>query len=407
MRAVFSPSRIAGTTAAPPSKSMAHRLLICAGLAAGESRIRGLAASDDIRATMACLSALGVQITPQTDGSVLVRGIDPHERKDAVTLPCNESGSTLRFFLPLALFGGMRAKLVGTEKLLSRPLEIYENICRGVGFTYRHTKTAVTVAGELTGGIYRVVGNISSQFISGLLFALPLCAEDSQIQIIPPVESRPYIDLTLSALAAFGITATWADDHTIFIPGGQSYRPADTDVEGDYSGAAFFDALNLLGGDVKVTGLSADSLQGDKAYIRYYEMLTKGTPTIHIGNCPDLGPILMALAAAKNGAVFCGTRRLRLKESDRGAAMAAELAKFGTSVEVFEDSIVVYPLAFHAPAEVLCGHNDHRIVMSLATLLTVTGGIIDGAEAVRKSLPDYFEKLQALGGEVRFDETHK
>lgn len=405
MRAVITPTKLCGTTAAPPSKSMAHRLLISAGLADGESRIFGLADSEDIRATMACLSALGVRITPEADGSVLVRGVRLADRRTAVTLPCNESGSTLRFFLPLALFGGKPATLCGTKKLLSRPLEVYETICKHAGYAYTQSEDAVTVAGNLVGGTYRVVGNISSQFISGLLFALPLCKEDSQIQITPPVESRPYIDLTISALAAFGIRATWLDDHTIAIPGGQQYTPTTATVEGDYSGAAFFSALNLLGGDVTVTGLAPDSLQGDRAYIRYFEMLEKGTPTIHIGNCPDLGPILMALAAAKNGAVFCGTRRLRLKESDRGAAMAAELAKFGTSVAVHEDSIVVYPLAFHAPSEPLLGHNDHRIVMSLATLLTVCGGEILGAEAVRKSLPDYFTKLSALGGEVTLFET--
>ena len=182
--------------------------------------------------------------------------------------------------------------------------------------------------------------------------------------------------------------------------GNQTYRAAECTVEGDYSNAAFFSALSLVGGEVTVDGLRADSLQGDRAYINYFDMLSRGTPTIHLGNCPDLGPILMALAAAKNGAVFCGTRRLKLKESDRGAAMAEELSKFGTSVEVHEDSIVVYPMDFHAPSARLSGHNDHRIVMSLATLLTKTGGEIEGAEAVAKSLPEYFEMLSALGVEV-------
>lgn len=404
MIAKIKPSALRGTVTAPPSKSMAHRLLICAGLANGESVIHNVADSEDIRATVTCLRALGAEITAQgTD--MHVRGVDVRARKTAVTLSCNESGSTLRFFLPLVLFGGVSAILTGTEKLLSRPLDVYRTICTQAGFSYRHSTSAVTVAGCLHGGDYRVVGNISSQFISGLLFALPLCKEDSRILITPPVESRPYIDLTLEALHDFGITAAWTDDHTLAIPGGQTYCPTEATVEGDYSGAAFFAALNLLGGDVTVTGLRPDSLQGDMAYIRYFAMLEKGTPTIHIGNCPDLGPILMAVAAIKNGAVFCGTRRLRLKESDRGAAMAEELAKFGTSVEVLEDSIVVYPMRFHTPTEPLYGWGDHRIVMSLATLLTHCGGEIRGAEAVRKSLPDYFEKMQALGCEVTFDEA--
>lgn len=404
MRAVITPAKLKGHIDAPPSKSMAHRLLICAALAEGKSVIHHLADSDDIGATLACLSAFGARFEHQ-GGDVVVYGTDVRRRIDWVSCPCHESGSTLRFLIPLALLGQTEACFSGTEKLLSRPLDIYENICQGHGFSFTRTPTTVTVDGRLKGGDYRVVGNISSQFISGLLFALPLCEADSHILITPPLESRSYIDLTLEALSAFGIRVEWVDDRTLFIPGKQTYRPTSCTVEGDYSGAAFFAALNLFGAQVSIDGLRPDSLQGDIAYIRYYEMLEKGTPTIHIGNCPDLGPILMAVAAAKNGAVFCGTRRLRLKESDRGAAMAEELTKFGTSVEVLEDSIVVYPLSFHQPNMLLHGHNDHRIVMALTTLLTLTGGEIDDAEAVRKSMPDYFEKLRTLGAEVTCYET--
>jgi 3-phosphoshikimate 1-carboxyvinyltransferase len=342
---------------------------------------------------------LGARIEKQGEDTV-VYGADVRARTSFAEMPCNESGSTLRFLIPLALLGQAKARFLGTEKLLSRPLDIYETICAGEGSTFEKEASAVTVGGRLQGGDYRVVGNISSQFISGLLFSLPLCEGDSRILITPPLESRPYIDLTLEALHTFGICAEWTDERTLRIPGGQTYQPATCTVEGDYSGAAFFEALNLLGGAVQVDGLRPDSLQGDMAYIRYYEMLEKGTPTIHLGNCPDLAPILMAVAAAKNGAVFCGTRRLRIKESDRGAAMAEELAKFGTSVVVHEDSIVVYPLAFHRPGELLHGHNDHRIVMALCTLLSLTGGEIDDAEAVRKSMPDYFEKMRRLGAQV-------
>jgi 3-phosphoshikimate 1-carboxyvinyltransferase len=201
----------------------------------------------------------------------------------------------------------------------------------------------------------------------------------------------------MEALAAFGVTVTWIDDRTLFIKGNQEYRASEVAVEGDYSNAAFFAALKLFGNEIDINGLSPSSSQGDKAYIKFYEMLEKGTPTIHIGDCPDLGPILMAVAAAKHGAVFTGTKRLKIKESDRGTVMAEELAKFGVSVTVHEDSIVVYPLQFHAPTEPLLGHNDHRIVMALSTLLTITGGTIEGAEAVKKSLPEYFEYIQKLG----------
>ena len=168
-------------------------------------------------------------------------------------------------------------------------------------------------------------------------------------------------------------------------------------VEGDYSGAAFLDALNTLGSNIEILGLREDSTQGDKAYKKYFEMLLRGVPTIHIGDCPDLGPVLFALAAAKSGGIFDGTRRLKIKESDRALAMASELKKFGASVKVLDDTVVVYPAEFHAPTEVLDGHGDHRIVMSLAVLLTLTGGEIRGAEAISKSYPEFFTHLTALG----------
>ena len=393
-----------GRVLAPPSKSMAHRLLIGAALSRGESIIHHIADSEDICATVACLEALGASFTRQGD-SLIVRGTDVRKRQGHAALDCHESGSTLRFLIPLALLSSERATFTGSEKLFTRPLSVYEEIARREGISYEKNGASLAVCGLLSAGDYRVVGNLSSQFISGLLFALPLLAKDSRIIITPPVESRPYIDLTVEALSYFGITVEWTDEHTLFIRGGQEYRAAECTVEGDYSNAAFFSALSLLGGSVAVDGLQKDSLQGDRAYINYFDMLMRGTPTIHLGNCPDLAPILMALAAAKNGAVFCGTRRLKLKESDRGAAMAEELAKFGTDVELHDDSIVVYPLDFHAPSERLSGHNDHRIVMALSTLLTKTGGEIAGAEAVAKSLPEYFDMLGTLGVEVNCREA--
>jgi len=178
-------------------------------------------------------------------------------------------------------------------------------------------------------------------------------------------------------------------------------------VEGDYSGAAFYGAMNALGAEITVRGLLPDSLQGDKVYAQHMQSLSVGVPEIDLTDCPDLGPVLFAVAAAKNGARFTGTRRLKIKESDRAAAMAQELAAFGTEVTVEENSVTVRPVAFHAPDRVLHGHNDHRIVMSLAVLLMLTGGEIEGAQAVRKSFPDFFEKLKQLGIEVQTDETDK
>ena len=400
MKVTIEPSHLSGTIKAPPSKSMAHRMLICGGLAKnGQSVIHGISTSDDVTATLACLSALGVQAS-KNDDVVTINGIDVCSASPKITLNCHESGSTLRFFIPLCLMSGNQTVLTGTKKLLSRPLGVYETICADQKLYYKQTEDFVEVCGNLHSGVYRIPGNISSQFISGLLFALPLCDGDSTINIIPPIESRSYLNLTIEALAAFGVTVTWTDDRTLFIKGNQEYCASEVTVEGDYSNAAFFAALKLFGNEINITGLSPSSSQGDKAYIKFYEMLEKGTPTIHIGDCPDLGPILMAVAAAKNGAVFTGTKRLKIKESDRGTVMAEELSKFGVSVTVHEDSIVVYPLQFHAPTEVLFGHNDHRIVMALSTLLTITGGTIEGAEAVKKSLPEYFALIQSLGAKI-------
>ena len=399
MKVKIDKSALSGTVVAPPSKSMAHRMLICAGLSKGTSKVHGIAPSEDILATLDCLKQIGASFTYDGD-TVIINGAGNENAREERELYCRESGSTLRFFIPLCLLDGKKTILGGTQKLLSRPLGVYENICKSQGIEFGSDGDKLTVKGVLSSGNYKIQGNISSQFISGLMFALPLLGGDSTIDIIPPIESCSYINLTIQALGEFGVTVKWLDERTLFIPGSQSYQPREVTVEGDYSNGAFFEALNYLGDNVTVEGLRADSIQGDRVYREFFPMLEKGTPTVHLADCPDLGPVLFALAAAKNGGVFTGTHRLRIKESDRGAAMAQELKKFGVSVRIEEDTIVVYPAKFHAPSEVLCGHNDHRIVMALSILLTKTGGIIEGAEAVKKSMPDFFERIIQLGAKV-------
>lgn len=406
MRVSIQPGKARGTVAAPPSKSMAHRLLICAGLSEGTSRIRGVDLNEDILATIDCLRALGASCSLEGD-TVTVTGTDVCKSAPTGNLHCRESGSTLRFFIPIALLCGKQVTFTGTRKLLSRPLDVYRQLCADRDFLFAPTGEKLQVQGTLTGGTFRVPGNISSQFITGLLFALPLTKQDSTIEITTPLESRSYIDLTLQALHAFGIEARWQDSHRILIPGGQCYRAADMAVEGDYSGAAFYAAMNALGSDIEITGLSPESLQGDKVYAGHFRSLCAGRPEIDLSDCPDLGPILFAVAAAKNGALFTGTRRLKMKESDRSAAMARELSAFGAQVTVEENTVTVTSGSFHSPERALFGHNDHRIVMSLAVLLTLTGGEIEGAQAVRKSFPDFFEKLQTLGIEVETIESDK
>lgn len=411
MRVEIRPSRARGTVTAPPSKSMAHRLLICAGLCEGESVVRNLAFSDDINATIACLRALGAEIRLD-GGTAYIKGIDvtkPTGR--TAVLPCGESGSTLRFFIPVCLLSGEEHVLSGSEYLMKRPLNVYEIIADEQELRFEKHSNRVVVQGPLYNAVFRCPGNISSQYFSGLMFALPLLKGSSRIEISEPVESRPYIDMTVSALKRFGIrieTKTDPSEHrlVIGITGGEKYAPADVTVEGDYSNAAFFEALNCAGGDVEIKGLSQDSLQGDKVYNILFEKITNteiiDINGIDISDCPDLGPVLFAVAALSGGCRFTGTRRLRFKESDRAAAMKQELEKFGVRVDVGENEVIVHGGTLKKPDIPLDGHNDHRIVMALCVLLTRTGGVIEGAEAVRKSFPDFFDRLKDLGVDLEY-----
>ena len=403
MKVTLSPKKLAGTVAAPPSKSIAHRYLIAAACADGESRIRGISTSEDISATIDCLCALGAEITLSGDVAV-VRGIDPRTAAPKAPLPCRESGSTLRFFLPICLLSGKEVTLTGSRRLMERPLSVYESLANERGFALTRRDGGVSVCGPLSGGEYTVRGDVSSQFITGLLFALPF-AGGGVIRLLPPVESRSYLDLTVAALARFGLAITSPDEYTLVVPAADRLTPCDLTVEGDYSNSAFLEALTLLGHGVHVTGLTEDSRQGDRVYRDYFQALLTGTPTLSLADCPDLGPILMAVAAALHGARFTDTARLAIKESDRGVAMAEELKKFGINVTLAKNEITVPASYPKTPKEPLCGHNDHRIVMALATLSTLVGGEIEGAEAVKKSLPEYFSLLTSLGAQVIYHEA--
>ena len=398
MNVIIRPGTARGTLQAPPSKSMAHRQLICAALAGGESVVRGVEKSEDILATADCLEALGAALLWEGD-SVRVRGCDPRRSASAV-LRCRESGSTLRFMIPLCLLSGNEMRLEGSETLLSRPLSVYEDLCRSRGLLLEHTEKGLTVLGPLPAGEYSIPGNVSSQFITGLLFALPLLPAPSTLRLIPPVESRSYLSLTLQALRSAGIVIRQPDENTFEIPGGAHFLPQDTAVEGDYSNAAFPEALNLLGGNVIVTGLAEDSLQGDRICKEYYQRLASGTPELDLTDCPDLAPVLITLAALLHGAVFTGTRRLRFKESDRGTVMAEELAKCGVPLKTEENRILVPAGCVCKPSGPFSSHNDHRIAMALSLLCTRTGGEILGAEAVRKSWPAWWDRLRSLGIDI-------
>lgn len=404
MIVTISPSKAYGRMEAPPSKSMANRYLICAGCAQGTSVISNIDLSGDIAATLDCLRTLGAEVIYE-NRSVTIRGIDVCSLSRSVLLDCAECASTLRFMIPVCLMSGQHCELTGTDILFARPLSVFEEICKKQNLTYEKKGNHLSLAGRLQPGEYVIQGSISSQFVSGLLFVLPLLQKDSVIRLLPPVVSRPYIDMTIQALQQFGVRVSWMDETSIRIPGGQKYLPQENlYVEGDYSNAAVFDSFNLLGGDVGLYGLNKDSLQGDRIYRRYFDRLQAGYAHIDLSDCPDLGPVLMALAAALHGARFTGTGRLKFKESDRGAAMQQELGRMKARMEVSEDEIRIGP-GLRPPQEILDGHNDHRIVMALCVLLTLTGGRLRGAQAVCKSLPDFFERLKSLGIDLRCEET--
>lgn len=402
MNTVIKPSVAHGTVAAPPSKSMAHRLLIAAGLSVGKSTVSNIDFSEDILATIDCLRALGATVdVDEPSGVINILGINPRTATiaDGTTLCCRESGSTMRFMIPLALLSAQKIHLIGKGRLPERPMTIYKELCEERSLLFDQSCDGICVCGPLTPSTYHVPGDISSQFVTGLLFALPLLEGDSDIRLTTPLESKPYIDLTLSALSAAGIAVEQLEDG-YHIRGNQHYSPIELAVEGDYSNAAFIEALNLIGGKVNITGLSETSYQGDKIYRTYFREMASGMPTLDIRDCPDLAPILMTMGAALHGVRLQGTRRLKIKESDRGLVMAQELRKFGAEITLFDDEIIVHQSKLRKPDVTLEGYNDHRIVMSLAILATKYGGEIIGSEAVSKSYPHFFDMLTLVGIDV-------
>ncbi|MCH5170990.1 MAG: 3-phosphoshikimate 1-carboxyvinyltransferase [Oscillospiraceae bacterium] len=397
----ISPSSPKGDIVAPPSKSYAHRALICAGLAGGISKISNISFSEDIKATLDCLSALGAKI--EINGNTaIITGISDFTNFKGAVLNCNESGSTLRFFIPLCLLSNNEITLNGTQKLISRPLSVYEDIAKNQGLLFQKDLSSVKVKGKLKSGNFSVKGNISSQFISGLLFALPLLENDSEINIISPFESKPYVDMTVSILKNFGIEIDYSGLN-LKIKGNQQYKPQNTTVEGDWSNAAFLYAFKSCGADVNVHGVDMNSSQGDKICLEYFDALKNETPELDLTDCPDLAPIMFAFAGLHNGAVFTGTDRLRFKESDRISCMQTELAKFGIKLVTGDNRVIIKSGDFHTPTENIFGHNDHRIVMANAFLLCKTGGKIEGYEAVKKSFPNFFDVLLKAGVNLNYE----
>ncbi|MBQ7700317.1 MAG: 3-phosphoshikimate 1-carboxyvinyltransferase [Clostridia bacterium] len=388
-------SRAEGKVNAPPAKSFIHRQIICAALSGGESVVHNICESDDVLATADCTRALGADVKIENGTAYIKSG-----GKTSEELYCRQSGSTLRFFIPVCLMQNRKFTLYGSPRLMQRPLDVYEELCGEQGVLFERYPDKTEVCGKLDLRGVTVSGAISSQFITGLMLAAPLSDNDCFIHVKPPFVSRPYVDVTAEVMAQFGVTATVGDDDTIFIKGDQKYAPAEVTAEGDWSGAAFLYALGLINGDVKVAGLNENSTQGDRIIIKQFEQLKQGCADIDVSDCPDNAPVLMACAAALYGATLYGTSRLKIKESDRGAAMAEELLKFGVKTEIYDNKIKIRG-GIKAPVTEIYGHDDHRIVMACSVLCSLTGGTVCGAEAVGKSYPGFFDDISKLGIKIK------
>ena len=421
MRVTIERSRVFGTLEAPPSKSMAHRLLICAGLAEGRSVIDRVDPSQDVLATARALEALGARVRLE-EGRAVVDGCGGRLTAPDGPVDCGESGSTLRFFIPLLAGCGRPVRLLGPGRLMQRPQDVYARLFERQGLPFSQTQQELTLCGPLRPGEYRVEGGVSSQFISGLLLALPLLDGDSVLQVTPPFESQSYVALTLRAMADFGVLVR-REGNIFFIPGNQRYRPRNGAVEGDASQAAFPAVLGAVKGGITVTGLREDSCQGDRVIFDILRRCGAGMTAvpggwrfekqplravdIDLADCPDLGPILMVLGLFCEGeTVIRNAGRLRVKESDRIAAMQQEVEKLGGRIEAEGGTVRVRGASLHGAPD-LAGHNDHRVVMALtvAALAADVPVCIQEAEAVRKSWPDFFARMQQLGAEVKTDGT--
>lgn len=402
----ITPRHLSGTVTPPPSKSMAHRLLIAAALGSGISTVRGVAMSQDVEATLRCLTALGGHWRETTPGTLEITGIGGRRSTPGTALPhldCGESGSTLRFFLPIALAVAGGGVFTGQGRLMARPQGPYLDLFREKGIFCEQTDGTLTVRGTLEPGEYHLPGNVSSQFFTGLLFALPLLDGPSTIVPTTAVESWDYILMTLDALTGAGVTA--AEPHTpgeAFRVCPSAYQPFDRTVEADWSQAAFWYAAIALGSQLELTGLNAFSVQGDMAVVPHFLRLTQpGDQEIDVSGIPDLLPPLAVMAAVRSGTTrFVNAARLRMKESDRLETIAALLTTLGVSAQAGPDFLTVQGGAITGGT--VDGANDHRIVMAAAIAATASSSpvTIRGAEAVKKSYPDFWEVYQSLGGVI-------
>ena len=375
------PSKLHGSIEIPPSKSQAHRLLICAAFSDGETTLHCPETNRDIEATADCLRALGADIHRTDDG---YRIFPIQEAPEAAVLNCCESGSTLRFMLPIAGALGVDALFYLEGRLPRRPLSpLWEEMERMGCSLSRPTENTIRCRGKLRSGTYFIDGGVSSQFITGLLFALSLIDGETDLQVTGKTESKPYIHMTHAAMELFHAP---------------SYRtPGRVVVEGDWSNGAFFLAAKALGSDITVSNLDLNSPQGDRAVLELLPALEENIQ-IDVADIPDLVPVLSVVAAGKKGAVFTNIRRLRLKESDRVSTVIEMIESLGGKAEASENTLTVYGTGLTGGR--VNSHNDHRIAMAAAVAATICSSFVTilGADAVSKSYPAFWEKYRNLGG---------
>ena len=391
MNITIFPGKLAGNVAAIPSKSHAHRLLVCAAFADSTTKLRCKETNRDIEATASCLQALGAVITKTPDSYTV---IPVSSIPLSATLDCGESGSTLRFLLPIVGALGVDATFKMSGRLPYRPLSpLWEEMERMGCTLTRPTEDTLRCTGKLQPGCYQMAGNVSSQFISGLLFAMMLIPGNSNLVITEKVESQPYINMTKGALTLFGV-----ETDSYHICGGDRLKtPGEIIVEGDWSNAAFFLAAQALGSDLHIGGLNPGSLQGDRAVVQHLSNLSRNI-CIDSADIPDLVPILAVVAGCNKGATFQNISRLRLKESDRVASVVAMLENLGAKTTATEHELTVSPAIYGSCTIDAAG--DHRIAMAAAIAATVASGPVTilGADCVSKSYPDFWNQYTRLGG---------
>lgn len=392
MKVKIEPGKGQGNVILPPSKSLFHRALFCATFAKGESRLYGRLSGDDLDATCRAIAALGAK-AKRTDDCVTVEGGEPIHRP-AAALDCASSGTTLRLSIPLFLLSGEPVTLSMSDQLAARPLAVYRELFEKAGIAWAQNGNRLSLSGKLSPGEYALPGDVSSQFVSGLLLALPLLDGNSTIRLTKPLESRPYVTLTRQVQKAFSVETIETADGFV-VRGGQTYHPTDFIIEGDATVAAVYETLNGFGRKILLSNAPSSLLQGDLRFSSLAKQVREGK-TVDLADTPDLAPILFALAARYGYGYFTGTRRLSYKESDRATSMKEELSAFGVELTVSENEVLVRG-TLQKPSRTLSCHNDHRIAMALAALLTQTGGELDGAECVAKSYPEFWQDLATLG----------